>query len=307
MSTMNARNSQQRAWSALLASKPAVVLDGATGTELQRRGVPTPLPLWTADAALRAPDVLRQIHRDYLDAGADIVTANTFRTSPYTMRKLGRPQSDAVELTRRSVDVAREACAQAGHGLVAGSIAPLEDCFHPERVPPGDVLLHEHAKHARDLAEAGVDLLLVETMNTTREAHDAAQVALETGLPVLVSLVLDPNGSGDPFSGEDLDVAWAHVRALPIAALLVNCAPTHVVASALERMDWKDESRPRGAYANLGVENDVDGWTPDTATPAEQYGAVARTWQSLGARLIGGCCGTTPEHVRAVAQALATT
>ncbi len=304
---MTEHEDRKRAWTELLETKPVVVLDGATGTELQRRGVATPLPLWTADAAVRAPDVLRQIHRDYLDAGADIVTANTFRTTPYTMRKLGRPQSDAVEWTQRSVDVAREVCAQAGHGLVAGSMAPLEDCFRPELVPPGDVLLHEHAKHARHLADAGVDLLLVETMNTAREAHDAAQVALETGLPVLVSMVLDPDGEGDVYSGEDLDVAWAHVRSLPVDALLVNCAPPHVVTAALERMHWKGETRPRGAYANFGVENDVNGWTPNATTPPDTYGEVARTWQQLGARILGGCCGTTPAHVRALAQAVAKT
>ncbi len=297
----------QNAWRRLLDAKPFVVLDGATGTELQRRGVPTPLPLWTADAAVRAPGVLRQVHRDYLDAGADIVTSNTFRTTPYTMRKLGRPESEALDLTQRSVALAREACRQAGHGLVAGSMAPLEDCFQPERVPAGDVLLQEHATQARNLASAGVDLLLVETMNTAREAHDAAQVALETGLPVLVSLVLNPHGAGELLSGEDLDVAWAHVRALPVDALLVNCAPPRVVTAALERMDWKGESRPRGVYANFGVENDVDGWTPDARTPAHEYGEAARTWHDLGARLIGGCCGTTPEHVRAVAAALETT
>jgi S-methylmethionine-dependent homocysteine/selenocysteine methylase len=294
---------QAEAWRELLASKPVVVLDGATGTELQRRGVPTPLPLWTADAAVRAPDVLRQVHCDYLAAGADIITANTFRTAPYTLRKLGHGESDAFELTQKSVTLARQACEQAQAGLVAGCIAPLEDCFHPERVPPGDVLLREHAAHARNLKRAGADLLLVETMSTAREAHDAAQVALETGLPVLVSLVLDPNGTGDLLSGEDLEVAWAHLRALPVAGLLVNCAPTRVVTAALERMQWSDESRPLGAYANFGVENDVDGWTPDTTTPADDYGRVAQTWRGLGARVIGGCCGTTPAHVRAIAHA----
>jgi len=294
-----------RPWHDLLGARAVIVLDGATGTELQRRGVPTPLPLWTADAAVRAADTLRQIHTDYLQAGADIVTANTFRTAPYTMRKLGRSESEAVELTQRSVAVARQACAAFGGGLVAGCMAPLEDCFHPERVPPRDVLLREHAVHAQHLLAAGVDILLVETMGTAREAHDAAEAALETGLPVLVSLVLDPRGDGDPLSGEDLEVAWAHIRALPVAGLLVNCAPAHVVTAALERMQWGDETRPLGAYANFGVQNDTDGWTPDTTTPAHEYGRVARTWCGLGARIVGGCCGTTPDHIRAISRTVA--
>jgi homocysteine S-methyltransferase len=287
----------------LLATQGVVLLDGATGTELQRRGVPTPLPLWTADAAVRSADVLRRIHQDYLEAGADIVTANTFRTAPYLLRKLNR-EREAVELTRRSVEVARAACAAAGRGLVAGCMAPLEDSHRPERVPSGDVLLREHAAHAHALQEAGVDLLLVETMNTAREAHDAATAALETGLPVLVSLILDPHGAGELLSGEDLDVAWAHLRPLPVAGFLVNCTPPAVITQALERMQWSGESRPIGAYANFGREDERNGWAPDTSTPPEAYGTAVHEWLQRGARLVGGCCGTTPAHLRSAAQAV---
>ncbi|HZL85374.1 MAG TPA: homocysteine S-methyltransferase family protein [Candidatus Krumholzibacteria bacterium] len=287
----------------LLATREVVFLDGAIGTELHRRGVPTQPPLWTADAATVAPDVLEKIHGDYLLAGADIVTANTFRSTPYTLRKVGR-ELDAQDLTQRTVGIARRACTQAGRGLVAGCMAPLEDCFHPERVPPGDVLLHEHTLHARHLQAAGVDLLLVETMNTAREAHDAALVALETGLPVLVSLILDPDGEGDLLSGEDLDVAWAHIRPLPVAGFLVNCTPPEVVTLALERMHWSGDKRPIGAYANFGHETPDGDWAPDTRTPPSEYGRIVATWRELGARLIGGCCGTTPEHLRAATTAL---
>jgi len=287
----------------LLAARPVVFLDGPTGTELQRRGVPTPPPLWTADAATMVPEILQQIHFDYLQAGADIVTANTFRTTPYTLRKVGR-EGEAPTLTRQSVAAAQRACDLIGHGLVAGSMAPLEDCFHPERVPAGDVLLREHAAHARNLKDAGVDVLLVETMNTAREAHDAALVALDTGLPVLVSLILDPAGNGDLLSGEDLDVAWAHIRPLPVAGFLVNCSPPTVVTAALERMQWAAEERPIGAYANFGRETPSGAWAPDTHTPPAAYAEIASAWRRLGARLVGGCCGTTPDHLRAAVAAL---
>ncbi len=287
----------------LLAARSVILLDGATGTELQRRGVQTRPPLWTAEAARDNAGVLERIHLDYLAAGADIVTANTFRTTPYTLRAVGR-EGEAAGLTRQSVDVARRACARAGHGIVAGSMAPLEDCFHPERVPAADVLLREHAAHARNLQYAGVDLLLVETMNTAREAHDAALAALETGLPVLVSLILDPELPGELLSGEDLDVAWAHIRPLPVAGLLLNCTPPARIEAALERMQWSNDRRPIGAYANCGNEGPAGTWVPDTRTPPEAYGENAARWVSLGARIVGGCCGTTPEHLRAVRAAL---
>jgi S-methylmethionine-dependent homocysteine/selenocysteine methylase len=291
----------------LLEDRDVVLLDGATGTELQRRGFATPLPLWTADAAVRGPDLLRRVHLEYLQAGADIVTANTFRTAPYTLRAAGR-EADAAAWTRRSVELAREACAVAGRGLVAGSMAPLEDCYRPDRVPAAEVLQREHAAHAHNLAAAGVDLILVETMNTLREARAAAATALRTGLPVLVSLVLHPD-HGELLSGEDLDAAWAELRGLEVggarlAGFLVNCAPPFVVAAALERMEWPHETRPSGAYANLGTLDARGGWTHDDDTPADLYGEWGLECADLGARILGGCCGTTPAHIRALAEAL---
>jgi len=292
----------------LLATRDVVLLDGATGTELERRGFATSLPLWTADAALHAPDLLRQVHLDYLRAGADVVIANTFRTTPYTLRQVGR-EADAVALTTQSVALAREACQVAGHGVVAGCMAPLEDCYHPERVPPPEVMHREHAAHASTLAAAGADLLLVETMGTAREAHAAARAALGTGLPVLVGFILDPHGDGDLLSNEKLEVALAQVLDLAVgsaqvAGFLVNCTPRTVAAAALLRMQNVGDPRPLGAYANLGEPGSQRGWKDDpTGTPAA-YAAWARTCRALGARFLGGCCGTTPAHLAAVAAAL---
>jgi S-methylmethionine-dependent homocysteine/selenocysteine methylase len=291
-----------------LLAGPYVLLDGATGTELERRGYRTSLPLWTADAALAAPDLLRRIHCDYLEAGADIVTANTFRTTPYTLRRHGR-ENEAAALTARTVQVAREACREVGRGLVAGCVAPLEDCYDPARVPPPDVARREHAAHVRNLVAAGVDLLLVETMGTAREAHAAAEAALASGVPVLVSFILDPHDGGALLSGEDLEAAAAHLLGLEvdarrIAALLVNCAPLGATLLALERLAGQTERVAIGAYANLGWPDAERGWEPDPeATPA-RFGAWARDCRALGARIVGGCCGTTPEHVDAAARAL---
>ena len=96
----------------LLCERDVLILDGAVGTELERRGVALPLPVWTGDAAVRAPGVLRGIYLDYLQAGVDIVTACTWRTQPYVLRAVGR-EAEAAALTRRAVDIAREACATA--------------------------------------------------------------------------------------------------------------------------------------------------------------------------------------------------
>ena len=275
-----------------LAERGFVLLDGATGTALEGRGVSAPLPLWTGDAAVRAPDVLHRVHSEYLAAGADVVTANTFRTSPYTLRRAGY-NGDAAALTLDTVGIGRAACATAGRGLVAGSVAPLEDCFHPERTPDDEVLEREHAVHIRNLCDAGVDLLLVETMNTGREALVAARLALETELPVLVSVILDAANSQRLLSGEEAteileQLGRLEVNGRSVAGLLVNCTPVHVAERALA----ENRGTLIGAYPNAGH--------PRATSPSE-FAAWGRNALALGARILGGCCGTTPDHIRALA------
>jgi S-methylmethionine-dependent homocysteine/selenocysteine methylase len=182
-----------------------LLLDGATGTELNRRGVDTGLPMWSANALTTDTglNVLRQIHLDYLNAGADILTANTFRTH---RRALAGKGHAARELTRRAVATAQEAVAQFGQpAQVAGSVAPLEDCYRPDLVPPDDACRAEHSERIQHLVEAGVDLLLIETMNSIREAVIAAQLATITGRPTWVSFVCDREGR--ILSGESVAVA----------------------------------------------------------------------------------------------------
>jgi S-methylmethionine-dependent homocysteine/selenocysteine methylase len=291
----------------LLAAQDVVLLDGATGTELERRGFATPLPLWTAEAASRAPELLRQVHLDYLEAGADIITANTFRTNPYTLRRMGR-EAEAAALTEKSVALAREACRAAGHGVVAGCLAPLEDCYHPELVPLPEVLHRAHAAHATNLAAAGADLLLVETMGTAREAQAAAAAALATGLPVLVSFILDPRGHGTLLSGEDLTAGLAHLRRLAVGrarvgGFLVNCTPRALALAALPRMQDAGDPRPLGAYPNRGEPDAERGWKDDPSGTPAACAAWARDARARGARFLGGCCGMTPAHIRAMANA----
>ena len=112
-----------------LQSGHILILDGATGTELDRRGVDTSLPLWSARALLTAPDIVQQIHRDYLDAGADLITTNTFRTHRRTLTRAGVGERTR-ELTQLAVELARRAIEESGRtAYIAGSMSPLEDCY----------------------------------------------------------------------------------------------------------------------------------------------------------------------------------
>jgi homocysteine S-methyltransferase len=118
-----------------LETNDILLLDGATGTELDRRGVDIGLPLWSARAIIDAPEVLGEVHRAYLDAGAGAVTTNTFRTHARSLAKAGM-ESQAGALTHQAVAIARQACHDSNaDALVLGSVAPLEDCYSPDRCP----------------------------------------------------------------------------------------------------------------------------------------------------------------------------
>lgn len=234
------------------------LLDGALGTELTRRGVDTRLPLWSARALMDAPEVVRRIHADYAEAGAEVLTANTFRTNTRALARAGLPDQVAA-LTRVAVGLARAGAA--GRARVAGSIAPVEDCYSPDLVPDDASLAREHGELANALAGAGCDLILVETMNTVREAAIAAAAAARTGLPLWVSWTLGPDDR--LLSGETLAEAVRAIRPLGPEAVMVNCIPVAQVSSALRalRAAVGDDVIRIGAYANVGHVDDEVGWT----------------------------------------------
>lgn len=291
-----------------------LILDGATGTELDRRGVDTSLPLWSARALIVAPHIVRQVHRDYVEAGADVITTNTFRTHRRTLTRAGVGERTR-ELTQLAVTLAREALEQSGRtAYVAGSMSPLEDCYSPALVPPDDELRAEHLAMARDLADAGCDLLLVETMNTTREAVIAAECAASTGLPVCVSFVVGPNGrppdqltvvgeaASAPMtllSGESIASAVHALAHVQPAVVMVNCVPLAYIDQAYEELRAASRG-PIGSYANVGHADDTIGWVLTDEVQPAAYARHARRWIKQGAAIVGGCCGTSPAHIEAV-------
>lgn len=271
-----------------------LLLDGATGTELNRHGVDTGLPLWSANALTTDAGlhILRRVHLDYLNAGADIITTNTFRTNRRVLTGKG---FSAHELTLRAVAIAKEAIADFGKpAFVAGSLSTLEDCYRPDLVPTADECLAEHAERIEHLVEGGVDLILVETMNSIREAMIAAKVAIATGLPTWVSFVCDEKGR--ILSGESLTHAAELLMPLGVKTLGVNCMPVHAIAQTLnELLAVCGEDFPLMAYGNIGHADDQQGWINTDSTDPEDYLQHAQSWP---AQIIGACCGSTPEHIR---------
>jgi len=287
---------------ARLSSGPPLLLDAAMGTELQRRDADTKLPLWSASALIRDPELVWTIHSDEVSAGAEILTANTFRTHARSLAKAGLAERSG-ELGALAVQLAHQAAAAPGRDIfVAGSLSPLEDCYRPDLVPDDAALAREHGAQARFLADAGVDLILAETHNTIREAAAALRAANATGIPVFVSLVTD--GKGSLLSGESIADAAKALLQLGPDALGINCVPAARLAGDLAVLAAAAPGVPLLAYGNLGLPDDSRGWAFTEELSPEEYAETARGWIERGARIVGGCCGTTPAHSRALRQAI---
>jgi homocysteine S-methyltransferase len=271
-----------------------LLLDGAMGTELLRHGVPTPLPLWSAPANVEHPAVAMQIHRDYVAAGCELITTNTFRTSYYAMERAGR-KGDWQRWNRQAVILARRAVGT--RAFVLGSITTLEDCYRPEIVPALHKLRHYHERQADLLASLDIDGFLLETLNTLRELDSAYSAARRHDLPVLTSVVLKDGAS--LYDGTPLrDYAGWAIQARP-DVVMVNCAAPAVLDTALRYL--RDRiGLPLGAYANVGKPDGEMGFEFTHACSPEQYARWAVRWIDQGIRIIGGCCGTTPEYLKAI-------
>jgi len=266
------------------------LLDGPLGTELAARGVATPAPAWSSAALVTAPEVVFAIHRDYAAAGATVHTANTFRTTPRVHPERWE------ELARLAVRLAREAVPP-GH-RVAGSLAPVADCYSPWLSPPD--ARADHRALARVLADAGCDVLLCETFPHPGEALAAAAEAVGTGVETWLALTAGP--AADLLTPAQVGETAIQALALGVSAVLVNCVPaarTGAYVRALSSLGV-----PFGAYANAGDAAEGIGWGPAPDGPT-RYAELAAGWVEEGATLVGTCCGTGPAHVATLAAALA--
>ncbi len=278
-----------------LAVDRPVLLDGALGTELARRGVPIDTPIWTATALLTAPEEVQAIHREYVSCGAELLTANTFRTHTRSLRRIGRA-GESRELTKLAVDIAQGVAGESA--WVAGSQGPLEDCYSPQLTPPTRELEREHRQMSEHLAAAGADVILAETLPTIREVVAVTESAQAVGIPVMLSFVCGRDGQ--LLSGESLARAVESVLRYAPLAIMVNCLPAETAATAVGELMQVAGCTPVGVYANVGWSDDEGRWTNTDATQPAVYAERAAIWLSLGAKLIGGCCGTTPAHIAAV-------
>ena len=300
----------------LLRARSVVILDGALATELERRGADLSDPLWSAKYLLERPELIRQVHLDYFRAGAQVATTATYQATFEGFARRGIERDRAARLMLEAVSVAREARdefrASLPSGaqprlLIAASVGPYgamlaDGSEYRGRYGLTDRELAEfHRPRLEVLARSGADLLAFETLPCLQEALVLAEL-LEEYAGVTAWLCFSCRDGTHNSEGEDIGSCAQALAGHPrIAAIGVNCtAPAHVPA-LLERMRERT-AKPLVSYPNSGEHYDAEAkrWL---GSAAHSSPAQARQWVAAGARLIGGCCRTTPADIRALSEA----
>ena len=290
-----------------LIVKPPILLDGGMGQELIRRGANRKSDMWAAWALVHDPELVTAVHTDFVAAGADILTTNTYHTSADRLKYVGFGDR-TEELTRLAGRLAREVADNAGHDvMVAASLPPLRHSYNPDPDATYEELLDEYSEMVGYLAES-VDLFLPETMGTLFEAQAAVDAARESGRPVWVSFTLQ--GSPGPHLLDGTSFAEA-VASIDADAYLINCCPPEEISNALPILRAAT-NRLVGVYANgfrdmsLGYRRREGDPLPSARTDmgTDRYAQIVLEWVDAGADIVGGCCEIGPDHIARIRQVL---
>ncbi len=294
--------------SRLLGERPYLVADGATGTNLFDQGLEAgdPPELWNVEY----PERIAALHRAMMEAGADIVMTNSFGGTRYRLQLHGA-DGRVAELAERSAAIARQTADEVGQELsreilVAGDLGPTGELFEPL----GPLTVEEAAgafeEQARALHAGGADLIWIETVSSKEELEAAVLGGGRTGLPVVCTLTFDTHGRTmmGVTPSEIVDLCRHGLSPRP-AAYGANCGvgPPDLIATLVSMGASGAGGDVLVAKGNCGVPGFVDGKVKYDGTPTTMA-TYARLARDAGARIVGGCCGTTPEHLRAIAQAL---
>ena len=287
-----------------------LVLDGAMGTELQRRGVPMDGIAWSGAALATHPETVRGVHEDYLRVGAEILIANSFATSRHVLAAAGL--GDRVEeLNRRSIGLAKEAVAQAALDRpvwIAGSISSFVPSGDKRHRPAPAAERASYREQAELLAGAGADLLALEMIRDIDQACTIVEAAATTGLPVMIGFTCRLGDDGETVLLRGRDAERPLRTCIDAVLAAGRCMAVAVMHSDLETTDraldvvLEHWSGPVACYPECG-EWENPNWIFGDLTP-EALADASEAWAKRGVRIVGGCCGIGPDHIRSLAQRL---
>lgn len=285
--------------------------DGGMGTELRMRGIEVPShvdSIWSALALTESPTVIKEIHKDYIEAGSDYITINNYAvTQPILLRN--KKSHMLEDLTLEAITLAKEAVKESGKNImIAASLPPLETSYRADLILPGEQM-SDYYSEIVSILEGHVDIIICETMASSLEARCALESLQKAKEKIWVSWTLHGDRALTLPSGESLKEAFEDIKDLRSDAYLINCCGANTATQAIEEL-VKLTSLPIGAYANsenIRSFNSYHGRVKKAEDMQKQskiildqegYAVEAKKWINFGATIIGGCCRTRPEHIK---------
>ena len=265
------------------------------GTQLISHGIKLPLPLWSAQANIEEPQIVQSIHKDYVEAGADIITTNTFRTTTWSYRRAEyspkRASRKAKDSLMKAIDLARSVNPK----ILAGSITSINDCYEPDEYPGKSIAEDSYGETIEWFIEGGVDTVLLETMGHLDEINIALE-ATKNISTVWLSLII--NEKGHLLSGDSLREIYA-LSIKQLTCLMLNCNTIELTKQILNpfidnsTLNW-------GVYPNLGLtQPELDGEIHGIVD-TEKFKESIISYLDKKPYIIGACCGSTPNHIRII-------
>ena len=289
------------------------LLDGGTGTEIKRRGYNVPShieSIWSAQALIDNPDIVENIHYDYICAGADYIIINNYAlTQPILSR--ANINKKLEELTLLAIDVAQKAKKRSGKNVkIIGSLPPLETSYRVDLILE-EGLMAKYYQEISSILKNKVDIIICETMASSMEAKTALRAALNTDTETWISWTLQGTRHNTLPSGESLEEAYNAIAPLEAEAYLVNCGGANLITEAIKTLS-KLTNKPVGGYANSVFVDTNSNKTELELNPENSqkesrqiidektYALEVSKWINNGASIVGGCCSTTPEHIKLI-------
>ena len=291
-----------------LENNETIILDGAIGAELEKKGAKMHKDLWCGTCSVESPDLVKKVHEEYILAGADIITTNTYATTPIAMKQYGF-DNQVNEFNKKSVQLAKEAVNNSNKDIaVAGSVSTFGSLYKYglEAMKPG------FKEQLNILSNEGVDLIILEAMSSQADIVETiVECSSQTKLPVWLSIscVIDDNtnkvmlGFSDTFDTdtniyEDFETSMDNFSKIHQGPILIAHSDIEVTGQAI-KIAKKKFNGVLGAYPNRGHYEKPHWKFVDNITPSE-YLEKARSWVDDGAQIVGGCCGVGVEEIKAI-------
>ena len=272
-----------------------LIINGAMGTELMDQGIMLPLPLWSAQANTGQPQIVQNIHQKYVDAGADIITTNTFRTTTWSYRRAEyspkRAQRKAKESLMKAIDLGRSVSPK----ILAGSITSINDCYEPGKFPGKSIAEDSYGETLEWFTEAGVEHIFLETMGHLEEIKIAIDASKNISELYLSLIIKDEEHL---LSGDLIEDVFPIVND-KISCLMLNCNTIDITNRVLDSFinNWNSKW---GVYPNLGLTKPEPDGKMIQKVDDDEFERTMISYIKKSPTIIGACCGSSPKHIRKI-------